>query len=160
MAKWDEQLTFEEVKVGDELPELALPLTVQRLVMEAAANRDFVPLHSVMPRLRGRERRPCSPTRGTTLALSERHLREWVGLEARFSRSGRSAWANSLVRALTCIAVRALWRKGRKTERTSSSLIFGKTTAPIKTCGAKRWSPCLQSNRNQGKGTIQLCRIQ
>lgn len=45
MAKWDEQLTFEEVKVGDELPELALPLTVQRLVMEAAANRDFVPLH-------------------------------------------------------------------------------------------------------------------
>lgn len=29
MAKWDEQLTFEEVKVGDELPELALPLTVQ-----------------------------------------------------------------------------------------------------------------------------------
>ena len=31
MAKWDEQLTFEEVKVGDELPELALPLTVQRL---------------------------------------------------------------------------------------------------------------------------------
>lgn len=45
MAKWDEQLTFEEVSEGDELPELVLPLTVQRLVMEAAANRDFVPLH-------------------------------------------------------------------------------------------------------------------
>lgn len=41
MAKWDEQLTFEEVSEGDELPELVLPLTVQRLVMEAAANRDF-----------------------------------------------------------------------------------------------------------------------
>ena len=45
MAKWDEQLTFEEVKVGDELPELALPLTVQRLVMEAAAIRQHVVLH-------------------------------------------------------------------------------------------------------------------
>ena len=104
MAKWDEQLTFEEVKVGDELPELALPLTVQRLVMEAAANRDFVPLHHD---------------------------------DAAAQRTGAPAmFANT------------------------SSLIFGKTTAPIKTCGAKRWSPCLQSNRNQGKGTIQLCRIQ
>ena len=58
MAKWDEQLTFEEVKVGDELPELALPLTVQRLVMEAY------------------------------MALSERHLREWVGLEGEILKIG------------------------------------------------------------------------
>ena len=71
MAKWDEQLTFEEVKVGDELPELALPLTVQRLVMEAAANRDFVPLHH-----------------DDAAAQSERHLREWVGLEGEILKIG------------------------------------------------------------------------
>ena len=76
MAKWDEQLTFEEVKVGDELPELALPLTVQRLVMEAAANRDFVPLHHDDA---AAQRTGAPAMFANTLyymALSERHLRE------------------------------------------------------------------------------------
>lgn len=33
------------VAVGDEVPVFTLPLTLQRLVMEAGVNRDFTPLH-------------------------------------------------------------------------------------------------------------------
>ena len=38
-------LTFNDVVEGAELPEFAVPLTIQRLVMEAGANRDFAPMH-------------------------------------------------------------------------------------------------------------------
>jgi acyl dehydratase len=34
-----------DVTVGDRLPEFVLPITLQRLVMEAGANRDFSPWH-------------------------------------------------------------------------------------------------------------------
>ena len=78
MAKWDEQLTFEEVKVGDELPELALPLTVQRLVMEAAANRDFVPLHHDDAAAQRTGAPAMLANTWYYMALSERHLRGWT----------------------------------------------------------------------------------
>ena len=88
MAKWDEQLTFEEVKVGDELPELALPLTVQRLVMEAAANRDFVPLHHDDAAAQRTGAPAMFANTWYYMALSERHLREWVGLEGEILKIG------------------------------------------------------------------------
>lgn len=37
--------TFDEVVVGAALPPFDLPLTLQRLVMEAGVNRDFTPTH-------------------------------------------------------------------------------------------------------------------
>lgn len=38
-------LTADEVEVGQRVPPYSIPLTVQRLVMEAGANRDFAPIH-------------------------------------------------------------------------------------------------------------------
>ena len=38
-------LAFADVAAGAELAPFSIPLTIQRLVMEAAANRDFTPIH-------------------------------------------------------------------------------------------------------------------
>jgi acyl dehydratase len=37
--------TIEHVRIGEEIVPFELPLTLQRLIMEAGANRDFTPLH-------------------------------------------------------------------------------------------------------------------
>jgi acyl dehydratase len=36
---------LDSIAVGEQLPPFSVPLTLQRLVMEAAANRDFAPIH-------------------------------------------------------------------------------------------------------------------
>ena len=42
---WSLQLFFEDVKEGDDVPKVAFPITIQRLVMEAGANGDFNGIH-------------------------------------------------------------------------------------------------------------------
>lgn len=76
-------LTFDDVIEGAELPEFALPLTIQRLVMEAAANRDFAPMHH--DREIARATGAPEPYANTMLiqAVFEATLREWMGLAGR-----------------------------------------------------------------------------
>lgn len=85
---WTKQLLFSEVSEGDELAELELPLTVQRLVMEAAANRDFQPMHHDAEY--GQKNGAPSMFANTWfyLALAERRLREWVGLRGEILKIG------------------------------------------------------------------------
>ncbi|MEW6472100.1 MAG: acyl dehydratase [Actinomycetota bacterium] len=73
-------MAFDEVKEGVELPEFSVPLTVQRLVMEAAANRDFTPIHH--DRELTRATGAPDPYANTMLiqAVFEATLREWMGL--------------------------------------------------------------------------------
>lgn len=42
---WSTQRYWEDVSEGDEVPALAFPLSVYRLVVEAGANRDFNSIH-------------------------------------------------------------------------------------------------------------------
>lgn len=76
-------LTFEDVIEGAELPEFSIPLTIQRLVMEAAANRDFTPIHH--DREITRATGAPEPYANTMLiqAVFEATLREWMGLAGR-----------------------------------------------------------------------------
>jgi len=76
-------LTFDAVYVGVELPEFAIPLTLQRLVREAAANRDFAPIHH--DRDVARATGAPDPYANTMLvqAVFEATLREWMGLAGR-----------------------------------------------------------------------------
>lgn len=71
------------MKEGTEIPEFALPLTMQRLVMEAAANRDFTPIHH--DRELTRATGAPDPYANTMLIQSvlEATLREWMGLAGR-----------------------------------------------------------------------------
>ena len=46
MVDWSKQIFFEDVEVNDLIPVLRLPLTTNRLIMAAGANRDFVAMHN------------------------------------------------------------------------------------------------------------------
>ncbi len=45
MADWSKQRYWEDVKIGEELTPVDCNVTLQRLVMEAGANRDFNAIH-------------------------------------------------------------------------------------------------------------------
>ena len=45
MAVQTQQLYYEDVKDGDEVPQVTFHLTIQRMVMSAASNRDFATIH-------------------------------------------------------------------------------------------------------------------
>ncbi|ONH22838.1 hypothetical protein [Pseudofrankia asymbiotica] len=76
-------LRLADVAVGDEMPVTSLPLTLQRLVIEASVNRDFTPTHHD-PALAVASGAPA-PYANTSMlmALLEAGLRNWIGLEGR-----------------------------------------------------------------------------
>ena len=93
-------LTFDAVAVGVELPEFSVPLTIQRLVREAAANRDFAPIHH--DRDIARATGAPDPYANTMLvqAVFEATLREWMGLAGRLRRLGFSMRSFAVVGAI------------------------------------------------------------
>lgn len=72
-----------QVAVGDALPPFSVALTPQRLVMEAAANRDFAPIH-FDPEAARRSGAPDVYANTTFVeTLLEAALRSWAGPAAR-----------------------------------------------------------------------------
>jgi acyl dehydratase len=45
VTDWSVQATWESVEVGDELPTISFPLSAHRMIVQAAANRDFSSIH-------------------------------------------------------------------------------------------------------------------
>jgi len=70
------------ITVGQEVVPFAVTLTLQRLVMEAGANRDFAPIHFDLDA--ARESGAPGPYANTTFieTLFEAALRTWAGLSA------------------------------------------------------------------------------
>ncbi|MGH2970251.1 MAG: acyl dehydratase [Solirubrobacteraceae bacterium] len=75
--------SFDEVSVGEELPAFTVVLTLQRLVMEAGANRDFSPWHfdPEISRASGADHAFANTTLVETLL--EACIRSWAGLAPR-----------------------------------------------------------------------------
>ncbi len=71
--------TVEDVEIGEELPEVALPLTVYRLVMAAGSNRDFNSIHHNTEYARSTGAREMYANTGFLLAAWERFVRDWAG---------------------------------------------------------------------------------
>ena len=71
------------IAVGDRLPEHTMPITLQRLVMEAGADRDFSPIH--FDREAGRASGASDAYANTILieGLLEATIRRWAGLNGR-----------------------------------------------------------------------------
>jgi acyl dehydratase len=71
------------VAIGEQLPPFPVTLTLQRLVMEAAANRDFAPIHFDVDA--ARESGAPHAYANTTLieTVFEALIRSWAGLDAR-----------------------------------------------------------------------------
>ena len=76
-------LRLDDARIGELIPVTRLPLTFQRLVIEAGVNRDFTPTHHD-PILAAKSGAPA-PYANTPmiLALLEAGLRNWMGIEGR-----------------------------------------------------------------------------
>jgi acyl dehydratase len=87
-SDWSAQLYFEDVKEGDEVPHVAFPITIQRLVMEAGANRDFNGIHHnrEVARFYGAPDMFCNNF--FLQAMWERTVREYIGLRGTICKIG------------------------------------------------------------------------
>jgi acyl dehydratase len=87
-SDWSAQLYFEDVKEGDEVPQVAFPITIQRLVMEAGANRDFNGIHHnrEIARFYGAPDMFCNNF--FLQAMWERAVREYIGLRGIICKIG------------------------------------------------------------------------
>jgi acyl dehydratase len=65
--------------VGDPVPPFTVALTMQRLVMEAGANRDFAPLHIDAEAARRSGARAANANTTLLETLLEAALRSWAG---------------------------------------------------------------------------------
>lgn len=75
----DEGRSFDEVEIGESLPPFAVALTLQRLVMEAGANRDFSRIHHD-PGLAEESGAPGAYANTTFVeSLLEAGIRSWAG---------------------------------------------------------------------------------
>lgn len=79
----EEDRTGAAIVAGAQLPPFAVLLTLQRLVMEAGANRDFAPIHFDIDA--ARESGASGVYANTTFVetLFEALIRSWAGLAAR-----------------------------------------------------------------------------
>jgi acyl dehydratase len=71
---------YEDVAVGDEIPTVAFPLTVYRLVMEAGANRDFNSIHHNSAYAQSTGAPEMYASTSFLLGMWERAARDWIGL--------------------------------------------------------------------------------
>ena len=83
---WSVQRHWEDVQEGDELPAVAFPLSVYRLVVEAGANRDFNSIHHNSEFARTSGAPEMYANTGFLLGMWERALREFIGLDGMIRR--------------------------------------------------------------------------
>ena len=83
---WSVQRYWEDVEEGDEVPAVAFPLSVYRLVVAAGANRDFNSIHHNSEFARASGAPEMYANTGFLLGMWERAVREFVGLDGRILR--------------------------------------------------------------------------
>ena len=76
------------MKVGDTLPEISIPITLHRLVMEAGANRDLSMIHHDTKIAQATGAPDAYANTFFLMGLFERQLREFIGLEGRIKKIG------------------------------------------------------------------------
>lgn len=74
---------FEDVAVGEQLPEVTIPLTVYRLVMAAGSNRDFNSIHHNSDYARGTGAEEMYANTSFLMSSWERLVRDWCGATGR-----------------------------------------------------------------------------
>lgn len=82
----DANLSFDSVTVGDEIGPIAIPITLQRLVMEAGANRDFSLIHHDKEVAQATGASDAYMNTFFIAGMFERLLREWMGHKGRLNK--------------------------------------------------------------------------
>jgi len=88
MADWGKHIYFENVSIGEELPSVSIPLILQRMVMEAGANRDFSSLHHDIDAAVATGAPGVYMNSFFIMGMLERLLREWIGLRGQIKKIG------------------------------------------------------------------------
>ena len=88
MSDWTRQITLDDVAAGEEIPELSMPITLQRLVMEAGSNRDFSLIHHNTEVAQSTGATDAYMNTFFIIGLFERMLREWMGARGRLKKIG------------------------------------------------------------------------
>ena len=76
---------FEDVRLGEVLPELVIPITVGLITGGAIATRDYFPGHHDLEAARELGSPHIFMNILTTNGLVQRYVEQWVGPEARFA---------------------------------------------------------------------------
>jgi hypothetical protein len=76
------------IKAGDGLPTISIPITLQRLVMEAGGNRDFSLIHHDTTVARATGAPDAFANTYFLMGMFERVVREWAGPGARIRKIG------------------------------------------------------------------------
>lgn len=103
---------IDPITVGDHVPPFSVLLTLQRLVMEAAANRDFAPIHYDIEAARDSGAPDVYVNTTFIETLFEAMIRSWAGLSARirvieFSMKAFNCVGDEVTAAGEVAAVRA-----------------------------------------------------
>ncbi|MBI2872261.1 MAG: MaoC family dehydratase N-terminal domain-containing protein [Chloroflexi bacterium] len=85
---WSKQRYFEDVQEGEELPGTSYAITIQRLVMEAGANRDFAPIHHNREIAQRGGAPDMYANNYFCQGMLERTVREWAGLDGAIKKIG------------------------------------------------------------------------
>ena len=80
-----QSVSFERVRVGDELPGLEIPLTTSLIVASALASRDFTPVHHDKAAARAAGVDDVFMNILTTNGLVGRFVTDWAGPDARIT---------------------------------------------------------------------------
>ena len=78
--------TIDPVSIGDQLGTIAIPITLQRLVMEAGANRDFSLIHHDRDVAQATGAPDAYMNTFFIAGMFERLLREWMGPRGRIRK--------------------------------------------------------------------------
>ena len=81
-----QSIRFEQVKVGQELPGLDIPLTTSLIVSTALASRDFTPVHHDKAAAQRSGVDDVFMNILTTNGLVGRYVTDWAGPDARITR--------------------------------------------------------------------------
>ena len=73
---------FDEVREGEELPPLHVPLSLLSIMAAAVATRDYQPVHHDVERVRALGNETVFMNTHTTAGHLERLVREWAGPDA------------------------------------------------------------------------------
>ena len=88
IVDWSRQIILNDVVVGAEIPEISMPVTLQRLVMEAGSNRDLSLIHHNKEVAQSTGADDAYMNTFFIIGLFERMLREWTGTRGRLKKIG------------------------------------------------------------------------
>ena len=76
------------MRIGDVLPEISIPITLHRLVLEAGANRDLSMIHHDTRIAQATGAPDAYANTFFLMGMFERQLREFIGLSGRIKKIG------------------------------------------------------------------------